>query len=112
MLYRCSLHFGQSLTEPDYDIYLEGLSDVDDISRIQKALEECLKRCEFMPRLKNIREHLPAAVVLESTDLPTVGTPHCKIVRDWYEPMNERVRLHYFGFEDGTRQVRVEKISA
>ena len=109
-LVRCALHFQVSLTDADYEIYINGLSDIEDASKVVAAIDWCLKNCEFMPRLANIRSAVRSEPIEPLTNTPTEGVPHCAIVRDWVEPMTSTANIHYFEFSDGTRRVRVEKL--
>lgn len=109
-LVRCALHFQVSLTDADYEIYINGLSDFDDALKVVAAIDSCLKNCEFMPRLVNIRSAIKSDPLEPFFDVPKEEVPHCAIARDWVEPMTSTANIHYFEFSDGTRRVRIEKL--
>lgn len=110
-LVRCSLHFQANLTEIDYEIYLQGLSDIDEPDRIAVAIDRAMKNSEFMPKLATIRSELPRLEEMPSyKPEPTIEEPHCRIIKEWYENFSSTARAHWFEFEDGTSKLRLEKL--
>jgi hypothetical protein len=63
----------------------------------------CLNECEFMPKLKMIRDRLAEpAKKLEWGDF--------KPIRDFYEPDTDTTRAHVWVDADGYRRVKIEAI--
>lgn len=103
-LAKLALHFRAEMTEPDFEIYLDGLSGYSE-GRVVKGLDRCLTECEYMPRLKEIIQRIPE--VATSNEAPD----NRKLIREFYEPYTLELRLHVWEYEGGYRQVAIERIA-
>jgi hypothetical protein len=100
---KCALHFrakDDPLTDLDFEIFLDGLRDIPDEDRIAQGFDACLKQCEFMPRLRDVRDRVP--------DNPAaIHEPDLKVVKEWDEPYGRNMQVHYIEYEGGYRQARI-----
>lgn len=99
-LSKCALHSRQELTEAELAVYYESLRDRD-----PEALRTAIRRCR---ETQGLIPKIPEIEARYAEPVPPLGEK--KLARDWYEPYNATMRLHYFEGEDGGRHVRIEPI--
>ena len=92
------------MSEPEIRIYCEALSTKDQ-QCLTKAMQRCLNECEFMPKLKDIRDRLPEP-------RKPVEWGEFQPVSEHFEPVpnSKTHRMHVWTDKDGYRRVRVEVI--
>lgn len=73
--------------------------------RVRAAFDRCLLELEFMPKPKDVLERLPEKGV------ESKAPDNLKLIRDFYEPYSESMRLHVFEYEGGYLQVKMEKVA-
>lgn len=105
---RISAHLRQESNRIDWEsmyyvLTNAGLSD-SDCGRVKASFDRCMRELDFLPNSKAVLERMP------EHETTTVGTPHCRIVKDWFESFSSTARAHWFEFEDGTSKVRLEKL--
>jgi hypothetical protein len=103
-LTKLALHFRAEMTEPDFEIYLDGLSGYSE-GRVLAGLDRCLTECEYMPRLKEIIQRIP------DIETSNKAPDNRKLIRDFYEPYSRELKVHVFEYEGGYRQVKLERVS-
>lgn len=93
-------HFRVELSETEIKIYCESLQN-ENADCLKRSMMRCLNECEFMPKLKDIRDRLPEPKKYFADDFVPVS--------DHFEPCDENHRWHVWIDKDGNRRIKVER---
>lgn len=104
-LAKCALNYRVELSDADYRVYIEKLWHIKESSRIVRAIDLCIEKCDFMPKIKDILANMPDRES-HNPKLPDV------VVKTWREPFTSTSDVEYEQFENGNKQVRVVPRSA
>ena len=96
-------HFRVELSEQEIRIYCESLQN-ENPDCLKRSMMRCLNECEFMPKLKMIRDRLP-----EPEKKLTWG--EFVPVSETFEPFSATHHSHVFTDEHGYRRIRIEPIT-
>lgn len=88
------------MSEPEIRIYCESLGN-EDKKCITKAMQRCLNECEFMPKLKEIRERMP------EPEKPVTWGEFIPI-SEHFEEYSDTHLTHVWVSKEGYRRIRIE----